>query len=236
MFHVWTVILVYVCSRWPLEMHLVHYDRQFKFSEAAKRKRGLAVLAVFFYVSTEHNVYSQMHLIDNLILEYTCHLHTNITYIHTSPTYTHHLHTHITYTHTHYQNTHFPYIHTHIPYIHTSPTHTPPKHTHHLHTHITYMHMISGFRHKVDENFALPEYYASSGGTLINYQHLLCTTRRVQFLSPTHLTGVSGTPNMLSHFSCNYRSPINSCRTQSELHYFSSTAYTFPILPLHTAL
>jgi hypothetical protein len=210
MFHVWTVILVYVCSRWPLEMHLVHYDRQFKFSEAAKRKRGLAVLAVFFYVSTEHNLYSQMHLIDNLILEYTCHLHTNITYIQTSPTYTLPLHTLITSIHTSPTHTH-----THITKIHTSPTYT---HTHPLHTHITYMHMISGFRHKVDENFALPEYYASSGGTLINYEHLLCTTRRVQFLSPTHLTGVSGTPNMLSHFSCNYRSPINSCRTQSELH------------------
>lgn len=59
MFHVWTLNLVYVCSRWPLEMHLVHYDRQFKkISEAAKRKNGLAVLAVFFYVSIEHNVYS----------------------------------------------------------------------------------------------------------------------------------------------------------------------------------
>jgi fucose permease len=68
-FHVWTLILVYVCSRWPLEMHLVHYDRQFKkLSEAAKRKNGLAVLAVFFYVSIEHNVYSRMHLKDNLVL------------------------------------------------------------------------------------------------------------------------------------------------------------------------
>lgn len=69
MFHVWTVILVYVCSRWPLEMHLVHYDRQFKkLSEAAKHTKGLAVLGVLFYVSTEHNAYSRMHLTDNLIL------------------------------------------------------------------------------------------------------------------------------------------------------------------------
>ena len=69
MFHVRTVILVYVCSRWPLEMHMVHYDRKFKkLSEAAKHKKGLAVLAVLFYVSTEHNVYSRMHLKDNLLL------------------------------------------------------------------------------------------------------------------------------------------------------------------------
>jgi len=50
-------------------MHLVHYDRQFKkISEAAKRKNGLAVLAVFFYVSIEHNVYSWMRLKVNLVL------------------------------------------------------------------------------------------------------------------------------------------------------------------------
>jgi hypothetical protein len=49
---VWTVILTCVCSRWPLEMHMVHYDRRFKkFSEAAKVNKGLAVLAVLFYVS-----------------------------------------------------------------------------------------------------------------------------------------------------------------------------------------
>jgi len=120
-------------------------------------------------------------------------LNTHVTYIQTSPTYKHHLHTHITYTHTSPTYTH--------PYIHISPTHT---HTHHRHTHITYIHMVSGFRHKVDENFALPGYYAASGGTLINYQHSLCTTRRAQFSSPTHLTGESLVhQNMLSHFPCN---------------------------------
>ena len=39
-----------------------------------------------------------------------------------------------------------------------------------VNTHITYIHVISGFRHKVDENFALLGYYADSGGNLINFQ------------------------------------------------------------------
>ena len=52
MFDVWRVILVCVCSRWPLEMHLVHYDRRFKnVGDATKFNKGLAVLAVLFYVS-----------------------------------------------------------------------------------------------------------------------------------------------------------------------------------------
>ncbi|GFG32085.1 hypothetical protein Cfor_06856 [Coptotermes formosanus] len=43
-------------KRWPLEMHMVHYDRRFKkFSEAAKIKKGLAVLAVLFYETKEPN-------------------------------------------------------------------------------------------------------------------------------------------------------------------------------------
>jgi hypothetical protein len=33
--------------------------------------------------------------------------------------------------------------------------------------------MISGFRHKADENFALVRYYAASSGNLINYQNTL---------------------------------------------------------------
>jgi hypothetical protein len=71
-------------------------------------------------------------------------------------------------------------------------------------THITYIHMISGFCHKGDENFALLGYYAASGGNLINYQHSLCTTRKVQFLSSTYLTGEPLVhQNMLSHFPCN---------------------------------
>jgi hypothetical protein len=47
------VILVLVCSRFPLEMHMVHYDRRFKkLEDAAKVYQGLAVLAVLFYVSS----------------------------------------------------------------------------------------------------------------------------------------------------------------------------------------
>ena len=172
MFHVWTVILVYVCSRWPLEMHLVHYDRQFKFSEAAKRKRGLAVLAVFFHVSIECNVYSRMHLKDNLILEYTCHLHTNITYIHTSPTYSYHLHTH--------------------------DFRIPPQSRWEL--------CSSGI-------LCNQWWYLNKLPTLTVYNQ-----KGTVLITYTSYRWVSATPNMLSHFPCNYRSPINSCRTQSELH------------------
>jgi hypothetical protein len=47
----WSFCL-YFFSRFPLEMHMVHYDRRFKkLEDAAKVNRGLAVLAVLFYVS-----------------------------------------------------------------------------------------------------------------------------------------------------------------------------------------
>ncbi|XP_023720942.1 putative carbonic anhydrase 3 isoform X2 [Cryptotermes secundus] len=43
-------------KRFPLEMHMVHYDRRFKkLEDAAKVNRGLAVLAVLFYETNEPN-------------------------------------------------------------------------------------------------------------------------------------------------------------------------------------
>ncbi|XP_021931907.1 carbonic anhydrase 2 isoform X5 [Zootermopsis nevadensis] len=46
-------------KRCPLEMHMVHYDRQFKkLGDAVKFNQGLAVLAVLFYVAQFHKVQS----------------------------------------------------------------------------------------------------------------------------------------------------------------------------------
>ncbi|XP_069668990.1 carbonic anhydrase 15-like isoform X2 [Periplaneta americana] len=42
--------------RWPLEMHMVHFDRQYlKLNEAVRHHQGLAVLAVLFYETEEPN-------------------------------------------------------------------------------------------------------------------------------------------------------------------------------------
>jgi hypothetical protein len=47
---IWSFCLIFY--RFPLEMHMVHYDRQFKkLEDASKVSQGLAVLAVLFYVS-----------------------------------------------------------------------------------------------------------------------------------------------------------------------------------------